>query len=321
MSASKAELFFTGSAQSWNWKIVGGPCDQSFAATTGNPPQQSFTLTGANSKDATVHFTLSGDYTVTLTIVDSQGNTETCTWIQHVVGPGLRFELCWDHTGSSSQGGADLDLHVHEPGSTTNWFSSSSGDAANPDPSDCNYMNCTADNYSLFGITVEPAPNWGYTNSAIAACSGSPDGLMWQTGLGACHNPRLDMDNIDTVGVPENTNIDNPQNGQTFRAMVHYYGQDGSTSTNSVEEHPIVNIYCGGTLKATYGQAPDTLGPCPGTTCFNSGAGWNAGQMWRVADVTVTVDAQGNTTDCTISAIHPSGATSGYLVTTNVTTY
>ena len=37
---------------------------------------------------------------------------------------------------------------------------------------------------------------------------------------GYCANPRLDQDNVDDVGVAENSNIDNPAGGDTFRALV-----------------------------------------------------------------------------------------------------
>jgi hypothetical protein len=131
-----------------------------------------------------------------------------------------------------------------------------------------------------------------------------------------CHSPRLDNDNISDVGVAENTNIDTPKAGDSFRGMVHYYGQDSGSSSKNVDEHPIVNIYCGGNLLATYGQAPNPL------TGFNTGAGDPAkGLMWRVADVAPMVDASGNTTGCTVTAIHPPATTSGYYVTNNNTAY
>ena len=291
----KGELFFPGNATSWSWKIVGGPCDQLFATTTGNPPAQSFTLTGANTKDAVAHFTLSGDYTVTLTVVGADGVTYTCTWVQHIVGPGVRFELCWDHSGTD-----DLDLHVHKPGTTSNWFQAKGASTDNPD--DCYYRNCKAEEYAAG--TTEPAPAWGYATSPIAECIGSPQGSDWQANLNACANPRLDIDNISDLGKPENINVDNAKNGDQFRAAVHYF-------SGSTEEHPMVNIYCGGNLKATFGKAPNTL------SGFNKGSGWNKGMLWRVADVKAIVDAMGNTTDCTVTALHPSGSSSGYWVTTN----
>jgi hypothetical protein len=120
--------------------------------------------------------------------------------------------------------------------------------------------------------------------------------------LGYCRNPRLDIDNIFTVGKPENTSIDSPANGDQFRALVHYYGG------GPLETHPLVNIYCGGHLKATYGQAPNQL------SGFATSGGWAAGDMWRVADVTASVNAMGETTGCTITALHPAGTATGFLI-------
>jgi hypothetical protein len=131
--------------------------------------------------------------------------------------------------------------------------------------------------------------------------------------LGYCHNPRLDIDNVGNApGTPENINIDNAKNGDVFRAAVHYYRNVGTTSV----EHPLLNIYCGGTLKASFGKAPNTLAG------FNTGKAYNAGQLWRVADVKAIVDAMGNTTDCTVTALHPPATpTMGYWLTTGDMTY
>jgi hypothetical protein len=315
--ALQGGMFFFGSAATWSWTVEGGPCDKLFASPDFTPvmmpPPQSFTLTNANTQNATVHFTLSGDYTITLTVVDTSGVTWTCKWVQHVIGPGIRFELCWDHQGTAGQNGADLDLHVHkyDGPTTTPWFETK----ANTDnPHDCFYENCTASSYFLpFGATA----NFGYGNtSPDDNCKGSKYGSTWDL-LGYCHNPRLDLDNVSDVGVPENTNIDNPPANDTFRAAVHYYGQGGRGSTKAVDEHPIVNIYCGGTLKATYGQKPDQIpnGFNFGTARDNKGFG--LGMIWRVADVQATgTDAMGNTT-CTITPLHPPMTTSGYWVVTS----
>ena len=197
----KGELFFPGAATSWSWKIVGGPCDQLFATTT-NPVAQSFTLTGANMKDAVAHFTLSGDYTVTLTVVGADGVTYTCTWVQHIIGPGVRFELCWDHSGTD-----DLDLHVHKPGTTTNWFTTGGASGTTDNSDDCFYSNCKAINY---GSGSTGAAQWGNANSPLAECVGSPEGTTWMSD-GFCHNPRLDIDNISDQGKPENINVDNAE--------------------------------------------------------------------------------------------------------------
>jgi hypothetical protein len=89
---------------------------------------------------------------------------------------------------------------------------------------------------------------------------------------------------------------------------VHHYG--GSTTT-----HPMVNIYCGGTLQATYGKAPDTV---PG---FTAGGGYAAGPLWRVVDVTTHVDGAGMTTACDLAPLNPPGSTTGYYVTNNNMAY
>jgi hypothetical protein len=274
-------MFFSGPVTSWSWTVTGGPCDQLFA-TNGAPV--SYTLSGATTSMLTFHPTLSGDYTVTVTMTLPDGSTQQCTFIIHIAGPGLRVELCWDTVSMT-----DIDLHLHRPGTTTNWFNT---------PDDCHYGNCKATTF--FGIA-----DWGYANSPLAECVGGPEGLIWQT-LGYCRNPRLDLDNISTYGA-ENINVDVPVTASTYRVMVHYYG--GSQLT-----HPMVDIYCGGTLKATYGQAPDLLAG------FTNGGGYNAGLMWRVVDVTPVV-VGGVTTDCTLTPLHPPGMTTGYWLTNNVSTY
>ncbi len=298
--------YFTGQVKSWSWSIEGGPCDQLFKTTTGNSPHQSFTLTGATSANAKAHFTLSGDYTVTLTVIDAEDQVQTCTWIQHISGPGLRFELCWDHTGD-----VDLDLHVHEPQSTRAWFQDpASSTSFAPWPSDCNYATCVAENYGAASATA-PMAEWGFSKSPLSNCAGTQSGQVWASNLNGCANPRLDLDNVYSLGVPENINIDSPLEGQTFRVMVHDYSQKGLTG----DQHPLVNVYCGGTIVTTYGQTPNQL------TGFNDGGQWAGGSMWRVADVTAIVDASGTTTGCTVSPLHPSGQGSGYDVTVNDVDY
>jgi hypothetical protein len=300
-------FYYKGAAQSWKWAVTGGPCDQLFSETTGTPPIQSFALSSRNSKDASVKFTLSGDYTVSLTVT-AGGQTYSCRWVQHVIGPGVRMELCWEHSGVT-----DLDLHVHRSGTTSSWF----GSPTDPNPDDCNYTNCTAAEYPVTGDPPAPPPEWGYVNTDLSGCRGSLHGSEWEA-LGSCHNPRLDLDNRTFPGRPENMNIDNPAASDTFRILVHYF----ATSRDAIEEHPLVNIYCGGVLLATFGQAPDTLGSLndPGST-FNSPGGWAQGSMWRVADVTAQVDELGNTTGCQIQALHPPGSSSGYWVTVDDTSY
>jgi hypothetical protein len=296
--------FATRAVTSWQWTIVGNdPCDVLYASPGFTPyPTRSFSLVRASTQNAAAFFTLSGSYTVTLTATDADGVPSSCTWNQQVAARGLRVELCWDHEGTAAQGGADLDLHVHRSGTTTSWFNIAD---------DCFIQDCTPDAYNVVSPIVS---DWGYAQSALASCSGAS--TVWgATALHGCPNPRLDSNNTDSVGVAENTNIDDAANGSTFRVMVHYYGQGGGASLSPVTEHPIVNIYCDGSLAASYGQAPDQL------ASFNRGMGDATGLMWRVADVTVQADASGNTTGCTVAALHPPGSSTGYYVTNNDTTF
>lgn len=281
--------FYTGTAVSWSWTVTGGPCDELFASTSGTV---SFTLSGQNTPVLTLKPTLSGDYTVTLTIDDGMGNIYTCTFIVHIRGPGMRIELCWDTTGST-----DLDLHLHKPGTTTPWFTTMlNGIMLNTD--DCYFADCKAASTAV--------ANWGYANSPLVECANGPDGAIWSM-LGYCRNPRLDVDNISTVGRPENINVDNPVNGATYRTMVHMFG--GSVATK-----PMVNVYCGGVLKSTFGASPSAV---PG---FTNGTGFGKGPMWRVADITPVV-VGGVTTDCTVTPLFPPGTTNGYWVTVNDRSY
>jgi hypothetical protein len=280
-------MFFAGAVTSWAWTVTGGPCDQLLAATAGAP---TFTVTGANTSTMTFTPKLSGDYTVTVTITAQDGTVYMCTFIVHIRGPGLRVEMCSDRTSST-----DIDLHLHRPNTdASGWFNFSSADT-------CFYGNCKA---TPFGTV----PNWGYANSPLSECQGGPEGAQW-VALGYCRNPRLDIDSINANGVPENINVDIPANGQTYRVMANFYGNTGGGAA-----HPLINIYCGGYLKATYGQAPDQV------QGFDQSGANSSGDMWRVVDVTPVVTA-GVTTDCTLNALHPPGQTSGYWVGTTPRTY
>ncbi len=279
--------FFTGMVQSWQWDVTGGPCDQLFLTTT-NPLTQSFTLAGQNTSSLTFRPSLSGDYTVHVRITAVGGMVYDCTFIVHIGGPGLRVEQCSDRTSST-----DIDLHLHRPDTTTQWATLANGTTSQDD---CHFRNCKS--------TANPAVTWGYANSPLAECVGGPEGVQWQA-LGFCRNPRLDIDSIDVNGRPENINVDTPQNGGTYRVMVHYWAGSGAA-------HPLVNVYCGGHLRGTYGQAPDVV------PNFDS-SGSTTGDVWRVVDATPAV-VGGVTTDCTLAPLHPPGMATGYWVS-NTWTY
>lgn len=279
----RGSQFITGGTR-YRWRVVGGPCDQLLFATSN---ANTYTLNGtpntltAEGENLVFRPTLSGDYQVTLTVTRPDGTTFECMFIIPIRANGFRAELCWDRTGST-----DVDFWVHRPGNTNPWVSGSlpSGDT-------CAYNNCT----NNFGRSI----NWGYAATAGMDCR--------EPAPAGCNNPRLDIDNISTRGVPENINIDNPNPNDTYRVAVNYYSGTGAVQ-------PMVNIYCGGELRATYGGA--TVGgmrygsePVMG---FNTSGSNTTGSLWRVVDVTM-MDA----TRCTLAPLRPRGAMSGYCVNTS----
>ncbi len=288
--ALRGRDFYAGSARSWSWTVEGGPCETIL-------PRRSYTLTGANSETATFRPTISGDYTVTMTVVTSSGETITCTWIVHVAGPGLRIEMCYPESETQ-----DLDLFLSQPGYTGNWYIDTN-DAYQPAREVCGWHNCEAlIRGTLPAGGAYPRASWGYGTSALTECEGGPLGAQWRA-LGYCANPRLDIDNnlSEGIGVPENVNVDTPAEGDRFRIMVQNF-------TGTIAR-PVVNVYCGGSRVATYGVAPDTVPSFSGATGYVG-----IGAMWRVADVTTHLDSSGRTI-CDVVPLHPPGMTSGYDVT------
>jgi len=295
--------FYPGEdAVGWHWEVTGTPCDRLFlglpdSAATSENGQLSYTLSNADQREASIDFTLSGAYTVTMTTDLAGGDTFSCTWIVHVRAPGLRVELCWDATGPTASehfgGTIDVDLHVGKTGLTPAWF----------DDNDCDYASCDTPD------TLHDA--WGYATSPIENCTG-PGARGSFTG--SCPNPRLDIDNVaqSTQYVPENVNLDNPNDGDQFRVMVHHY------SSNDRPAKPLVNVYCGGELLGTYGQAPNEI------EGFNEGGGrpntdGECGAMWRVVDIATQVSG-GVTTGCTLTPLTMPGG-SGYYLTYDDSTY
>lgn len=279
--------FYPGMARSYRWSITGGPCDGIA------PGLNSFELVGATRETATFTPRLSGDYTVTLTVITVEGTRLTCSWVQHVVGPGLRIEMCYPESETQ-----DLDLAVHRPGSFTDWYAPRAT-ATEITRDACSWANCEA---MLRGGPGTSRADWGYMPSPLSECENGPQGAAWRT-LGFCGNPRLDIDNnlAEGVGLPENINIDAPGDGETFRVMVQNW--------TGLTAHPVVNVYCAGRRIATYGASPDRL------TDYEGRSGdMSAGAMWRVVDVTTHLDAAGELT-CDALALHPPGSTSGYYIT------
>jgi Putative metal-binding motif len=304
--------FFPGAARAWRWRVVGGPCDQLVYATRS---RVSYRLMGAgadprvtNTENLTFTPTLSGDYTVTLTVTAADGSTFECTFVVSVRAPGLRVELCWDRTGNpratDSTMGADIDLWLQGPRVTGTW---GFPPGFEPDHT-CGPYNCFNRDSDIPSIFVASRPNWGYAPSTGGACR-TPD-----VG-GTCKNPRLDLDNNGLNDAthsdvdPENINVDNPRDGDGFRVAAYYW-------RGSVPAQPMINIYCGGALRATFGGAMvgGTLYGSAPVTGFTSGLGGfdRASSFWRVADVTLRDG--GNA--CDIVPLVPTGMTSGACVQT-----
>lgn len=285
----RGALFYPGMARSWRWEIQGGPCDALL-------PRPTFTTRGLNTANAAFQPTLSGDYTVTLTVVTAEGTTLRCTFVVHIAGPGLRIELCWDTSTT-----VDLDLYVHSPRNSGPWFDGPGTPLTTTNLNSCNWSDCEAEIRGTRGRS-----EWGYARSPLSACQSGPHGAEWASLVGNCPNPRLDIDNNleKATGVPENINIDVPRDGESFRVMVQNF-----TGTMA---HPMVNVYCGGHLRGTIGAAPDVVPDMTGPSGSIS-----IGAMWRAADVVVHTDTSGATTGCDVTPLHAPGATSGFYVTRN----
>ncbi|MFH1811219.1 MAG: MopE-related protein [Pseudomonadota bacterium] len=291
--------FYPGEdAVSWRWRVTGTPCDRKFqdlrsSTATAENGQLSYMLYDSTLREAGVNFTLSGDYQVQLDVGLSGRTTFSCTWIVHVRAPGLRVELCWDATGPTADrfygGPLDIDLHLGKYDVTRRWF----------DTGDCDYSTCTS--------RGDLHTRWGYASTPIENCTGPGARGSFSSN---CPNPRLDIDNIweTTEYVPENINLDNPRNGDRFRVMVHHYDIENRPAK------PLVNVYCGGELKGTYGAPPDLV------EGFDRGGGREAGSMWRVVDVTTQANSQGVTTGCDLSPlVSPTGE--GYYLTVDNSTF
>jgi len=294
-----ARDFYAGPAEAFRWGIEGGPCDDLAPRLT------SFELTGAREETATFTPRLSGDYRVTLRVTAPGGEVLSCSWLVHVEGPGLRVEMCYAESET-----VDLDLFLHRPDDTTDWYPNRVGITAH-DPlpeASCGWHNCEPmvrqPSHPITGAPVTRA-DWGYEDTPIDRCANGPLGDQWRD-RGSCPNPRLDIDNNlsgERIGVPENINVDDPRDGETFRVMVQNFS--GTLAT------PVVNVYCGGRRVSTFGLPPDEVRGFRGPDGNRS-----IGVMWRVADITVRVDPDtGETVGCDVEQLHLDGLETGYRLT------
>ena len=132
----------------------------------------------------------------------------------------------------------------------------------------CGWHNCEANIRGSSPLSGAPVPraDWGYGTSLLAECENGPQGDTWRA-LGACSNPRLDIDNnlSEGTGVPENINVDRPRDGETFRIMVQNF--------SGTRARPLVNVYCAGRRVATLGAPPDEGPPFEAARAGHRGPG------------------------------------------------
>jgi hypothetical protein len=314
-------------ARNWAWTVIGGDCDNvlphpTFAlyaqadstaggrrgtrtpvqfSTAVTPPryvaaqgQPLISIQAAAYGDGIAGgqvypaFGLSGDYVVQGEW-DLDGTHYVCTQKVQVRAPGIRAELCWDTVGGDeavNPAGNDIDLHMSElqrvncP--TKGWDTACANE-------DCYY-----------GVVN---PTWGYPDSPPSACVG------WSSrGMAPCTNPRLDLDNItcdkgvdDPTNIlefcaPENINLDNPQDGESFAIGVNHYGNNAGTP----RAHPHVNLYCNGERVLSVGYNPVT-----GQTAFpllTRQGDDTHGDLWSVATITAHV-TNGQLTSCDVATV------------------
>ncbi|MBI5500026.1 MAG: hypothetical protein HY907_07265 [Deltaproteobacteria bacterium] len=241
---------------SWLWELI---CP----TTVGTCPLPEDPV----AQDTQVLILSSGTYRARATI-HADATTYTCEFAILAQGQGLRVELTWDTQGSA-HGDTDVDLHLHQWGAESDFFSS---------PQDCYYGNCKASSCCWSG---PPSVDWSLPHTMdLAACQDSPhgEGAQWVS-HGFCANPRLDVDVITCNSAetdptldfcaPENINVDNPPWFEPMRVMVNYYSSHSYFGTTNA----FANIYCGGALRASFGPQPLTL------------SGSSSGENWMVADV------------------------------------
>jgi hypothetical protein len=290
-----AASFYSGSdIASVSWSVEGSPCDQLFLQIPGSSAnasngQLSYVLSNPNQLRASVRFTLSGNYPVTLRLKLKSGEELGCTFPVSVAGPGLRVELCWDKTGpTSAQSPLDLDLHLARRGSTKRLGSKD----------------------DFFYETFSPPPDpaglglWAHPNTPDpkGCLTGDPSLDLIHQLRKNCLNPRLDADNQDKSDryVAENINLDNPRTGEQFLVAVQH------TSEATVRTRARVNVYCAGRLRGSYELDPQY-------SAFSDVA--SNREYWHVAQISPSVNANGVMTDCGLLPLHGANADTQPLIT------
>ncbi len=264
----------------------------------------------------------SGEYKVTYTKSVTGGGQLPCDYPLLVRAPGLRVELVWEH--QAGNGGADLDLHLHQPASSQPWG------VTKAVLEDCGFENCSVKAFSgLYPNPVSwfsgppatpPTPvNWWLDSVAENnGCYFAPQGLgqEWKSLGKGCHSPRLDLmrgtcsssvtdpDNQQFC-LPENINVDHPPLGQWMRVGVYYY----ANHSIAYDVHPRVKVFCDGALSADLGPTGFNSPAKPVTFSPSDGASAGAGnRFWPVLDVAFVSDGCGQSS-CMVAPIYANAAT------------
>lgn len=266
--------FVTGSVATWSWSVVNEDCDAVVQS-------QNYSLEPRDQAVVTFQPGRPTSYVLRLHVTDVRGDEAECQFEVPVVGRGLRVELCWDTSTST-----DLDLYLHRPFSTSNWFVSATdpgllGNAMTNDT--CNPGNCPADTRYL------PRVDWGYPDSPMDWCDAGPSAADFRR-IGRCPNPREGVDNNQELisGTSEIMQIDVPEPAATYRVMTHNFNNQPAT--------PKVFVYCAGRPAGSFGP-PSTP---PNLVARPRGV---YGTIWRVADITPTFDASGTMVGCSAQGI------------------
>lgn len=277
-----AREFYSGpAALGIRWQVTGGPCDAMHAAQDPGAAEAgllSYELGTADRALTTLRPSLSGRYTVSLTVETAQGPL-ACSWDIDVLGDGLRVQVCWPQTGPAMAAQAvDFDLHLGREDRTLAWGSNA----------DCHVSTC-----------IGAQTPWAYPDSPSSACEGSRLSAE-ATGAGPCPNPRLDsFVGLDQASLAryrtEQVSLDTPRPGERFRIAVDYAAAAAGAAATSP---PLVLVYCGGTLAGRFG-GEGAATPAP----------QSPGQRWRVADV--EIGRGGARATCELSGLLSQGAQGG----------
>ena len=161
-------------------------------------------LPSASAPDPTFEANVAGSYVFRLKVWDAAGTPacyEASTTVLVTPDEAIHVELLWDTPGDDDQtdegpeAGADLDLHFLHPFATgLDLDEDGAPDGWFDQPFDCFWFN--------------PHPNW----AALSPMAND--------------DPGLDRDDTDGAG-PENQNLDEPEDGMTYRVGVHYWNDHG----------------------------------------------------------------------------------------------